>query len=255
METVQAATFEQFQIWAPTFEHSTFQAGDGSIDVYGVNGSNIEVWLTNSRGVLLDLRGNSTGQGVDRAPVVNLKQPFNVGDELVIVDTTLNLKSSNFEVPSVLPSSFVPYCFGDSGGTLCPCLNHGAPGEGCLNSGGSGTTLGASGTPVVEVDTLVLNATGAPNGVPGLFFSGSLQPGAGNGVPFGDGLLCAGGSIVRLQVVITNGSGDASSSIGISTKDGSTPGTTRFYQYWFRDVGGPCGNDFNTSGALAVTWM
>jgi len=149
-----------------------------------------------------------------------------------------------------------PYCFGDASGILCPCFNHGGPGEGCEIASGtfSGCTLGSSGNLSEANDTFVLEATGAPTTVPGLFFSGSTQPGGGLGIPFGDGIQCAGGSIKRLQVVVTDGAGNASSSISISVREGSQAGDTRYYQYWFRNNGGPCGSGFNTSGGLAGTW-
>ncbi|MFT7670172.1 MAG: hypothetical protein ACI8X5_002879, partial [Planctomycetota bacterium] len=151
------------------------------------------------------------------------------------------------------------FCFGDgiSGtATLCPCFNFGNPGEGCQNSTlTGGASISGSGNPSISGDTLTLNATGAPTTTVGLFFGGTSQPGAGEGVVFGDGLLCAGGSITRLQVVSAAG-GNATSSIAIAAKDGSAMGETRSYQYWYRDTSGdaPCGNGFNTTNGLAVTW-
>ncbi len=147
-----------------------------------------------------------------------------------------------------------PYCFGDGTGALCPCFLFGTPGTGCQNSSGNGCGLSISGSASVGSDTLVLNAAGANPGVPGLFFSGTTQPGGGLGVAFGEGLLCAGGSITRLQVSFANGSGNASSSVGISAKDGSMPGDTRYYQYWYRESSPVCTDSFNTSNGYAVTW-
>ena len=150
----------------------------------------------------------------------------------------------------------VPYCFGDGSGAACPCLNPSAPGEGCLNSSGNGALITTSGSGSIGSDTLVLHASQAKSSVSGLFFGGTTQPGGGQGVVFGDGLLCAGGSITRLQVTPTNGSGAAQTSVGISAKDGSSVGQTRHYQFWFRDPApGICGNGFNTSHGISVTWQ
>lgn len=161
------------------------------------------------------------------------------------------------EGPGVGTGTFsTPFCLGDNTGTPCPCLNPAAPGEGCLNSSGFGAVLGHSGEASVSNDTLSLHADQAVSSVSGLFFGGTTQPGGGLGVQFGDGLLCAGGAITRLQVRPTNGSGSADSTVGISAKDGSSPGDTRYYQYWFRDPSpGICGSGFNTSHGLSLTWL
>jgi hypothetical protein len=150
----------------------------------------------------------------------------------------------------------IAYCFGDGSGSACPCANWGATGEGCLNSTGGGGNLSASGAASVSSDTLSLTAAGLPFGVSGIFFGGTTQLGAGNGVPYGDGLICAGGAVTRLQIVLTSGAGTASSSVGISLTDGATAGQTRSYQYWHRDPApGACGGGFNLTNAVAIDWM
>ena len=144
------------------------------------------------------------------------------------------------------------YCLGDGTGANCPCGNLGGHGEGCQNSSGMGALLNGSGNPDTANDTLVLSVSGGPAGVPGLFFQGANS--LGNGNLFGDGLLCAGGGIQRLEVAFTNGVGDATSTGMISTLGFVNPGTQYFYQYWYRDTPGPCGSGFNTSNALAIQW-
>lgn len=149
----------------------------------------------------------------------------------------------------------IAMCLGDGTGGSCPCGNPGAIGRGCSNSAANGAELVGAGAASVGGDTLVLNASSCPPGVNGGFFSGSLSTGAGNGVAFGDGLLCAGGSVNLLQLLPTNSTGDASTSVNIHSLDSSNAGDTRYYQFWFRDPSGsPCGANFNTSGALRVTW-
>lgn len=153
----------------------------------------------------------------------------------------------------VTSTPFVPFCFGTAG---CPCGNTSGAGEGCANSSGSGSVLTASGNASISADTLVLSASQAVPSVSALFFGGTTQMGGGNGVPFGDGLLCAGGAITRLEIVPTNGTGAAVSTVGIASLDGSAAGQTRYYQFWFRQPApGICGNGYNTSHGISLTWM
>ncbi len=102
---------------------------------------------------------------------------------------------------------------------------------------------------------LVLLASGSPPNQPGLFFQGDNAINGGLGLSFGDGLRCAGGNVVRLEVVPTNGAGDASSSLSLSVAGAVTAGQTKRYQWWYRDpVGGQCGSGFNLSNGLEVNW-
>jgi len=147
------------------------------------------------------------------------------------------------------------FCAGDGSAAACPCGNTGSAGEGCSNSTGSGAVLAASGDASVSADTVVFSATGAPAGVPGLFLSGTAALGAGNGLAYGDGLLCAGGQIVRLEIVPADGSGAATSTVGAAATDGTQGGETRYYQYWHRDPApGACSGGFNLSNGLEITW-
>lgn len=146
------------------------------------------------------------------------------------------------------------YCFGDGSGTPCPCANVGNPGEGCANSSALGARLSSSGFPSSSNSTLSLDVSTAPATTVGLFFSGTVQVAGGNGVPFGDGLLCAGGAINRLGISVTDGSGSTSLTVLGALTRGPIAGQTLFYQYWFRDVTGPCGANFNTSNGVGITW-
>jgi hypothetical protein len=135
--------------------------------------------------------------------------------------------------------------------TSAPCSNTGAPGEGCANSTGSGAFLWAAGDPNVAADTVVLLADNCPSGIPGVFFSAPNQAAP---IAFGDGQLCVSGSINRLEVAFSNVQGLATSSISLSQEDGLTGGEVRNYQYWYRDVPGPCSGQFNTSNAHSIQW-
>jgi hypothetical protein len=147
-----------------------------------------------------------------------------------------------------------PFCFCDGSGNTAPCGNVGGAGRGCANGSNSmGARLIAQGNPVASNSTVVLTATGAVPGSSGLFFQGNIQLNGGNGILFGDGLRCAATGIVRLQVVSSDATGTAVSSVDLGA---SVAGTTHTYQYWYRDPqGSPCGSGYNTSNGLELVWQ
>lgn len=151
--------------------------------------------------------------------------------------------------------SSTSYCFGDGSGTACPCGNNSPAGEGCLNGTGSGAIIESSGSASVALGNLSLDASQCPTGQPGLMFQGVNATNAGLGLTFGDGLRCAGGSVIRLQTITTDGSGNASTTIDIGVKGEVAGGDTRYYQFWYRDpAGSTCGQFFNLSNGLEITW-
>jgi len=147
------------------------------------------------------------------------------------------IRSNVLAGPPPIGTSF---CSGDGTATACPCGNVGGPGRGCANStaGSTGAILSAVGVASISADTVVLKATDVSG--PGLFFQGSVQFGGGNGITFGDGLLCAGGTILRLGVVFpvagvaTYPGGLTPNPIHIGGVIGA-PGTFH-YQCWYRDA-------------------
>ena len=148
-----------------------------------------------------------------------------------------------------------PYCFGDGSGTACPCSNNASAGAGCANSSGQGAVLVGAGSTSSSADDLLLNGDIHLAGLPALLFSGTAAAGGGSGVVLGDGLLCAGGAITRLDVMISDAGGALSWGPGLAASGGWGAGDQRFLQVWYRDpVGGPCGSDFNLSHALDVTF-
>jgi hypothetical protein len=145
-----------------------------------------------------------------------------------------------------------PFCFGNSQASGCPCGNFSNVDSGCVNSSTAGAILDGSGDADVAADTYVLSVTQAPASTMGVFFSGSTA--LLISAPFGDGLRCVGGPYTRLQVVQTDGSGNALSSISLSAREGLLGGELRSYQYWFSDGAGPCGAGFGTSNGFSVQW-
>ncbi len=151
------------------------------------------------------------------------------------------------------------YCFGEpDSGTPCPCNNdndRSLPESGCANGVfASGARLTGAGVASVTSDTLVLTCVHQEPLNSGLYFQGNND--ASPGLPWGDGLQCAGGFLVRLQVRQADASGASSTTIGIADKAGNvTAGSVKFYQCWYRNpAGSPCGHEFNASNGLAVTW-
>ena len=157
------------------------------------------------------------------------------------------------------------YCFGDGTTTTpCPCGNVGAAGRGCENSAASGgARLVANGSPAA--DALVLTSSGELATALSIFLQGNLNN--TSGAVFGDGVRCVAGSLKRIGVNNAAAGvahyphvGDPS----ISTRsavlgDPLAPGSTRFYQTYYRDADlsfcpGPAGSTFNISNAVEIAW-
>jgi len=143
----------------------------------------------------------------------------------------------------------------------CPCGNV-APagsGTGCLSSLGVGGRLRATGNPSLSNDTVSLNGDQMPVNAPTLYFQGTIQQGAGAGAPFGDGLRCAGGTVIRLGVAANSASG-ASSYPGAGNPPVSAVGqlttpATRTYQAWYRNAASFCTSaTFNLTNGLELAW-
>jgi hypothetical protein len=149
------------------------------------------------------------------------------------------------------------FCFGDGGGTACPCGNAGGSGEGCANDTGNGGLLSGTGSASIAANDLVLTATNLVSG-PGLYFQGNNAINGGNGNPFGDGLRCAGGGVIRLEVKFANAANNFTSATtgSISGTGGVSAGQTKRYQLWYRDPSStaPCQSGFNFTNGYEVTW-
>jgi hypothetical protein len=152
-------------------------------------------------------------------------------------------------------------CPGDHTLALCPCSNHGAPGHGCENSSSSGgALLSASGTSVP--DTLVLTSDDELPHVLSIFLQGDAVAPLVEWL--GDGLLCAGGNLIRLYAkTAVNGTvqapqaGDPSISMrSAALGNPIPPGAVRYYQVWYRDpsISYCNGLFYNVSNGARVVW-
>jgi hypothetical protein len=164
-----------------------------------------------------------------------------------------------FQIRELPDNPGTPYCFGDGAGAACPCGNPGAAGNGCASSVNAlGAHLGASGSPSLTADTLLLLGSGMPNSSV-LYFQGTAQLGGGLGVAFGDGLRCVAGTIVRLGTK-TNVAGasqyPAAGDLPVSVRGMITAPGTRNYQMWYRNAAAFCTTStFNLSNGLQIAWQ
>lgn len=151
------------------------------------------------------------------------------------------------------------YCFGDGSGTPCPCGNAGLAGNGCASSVNlSGAHLNAAGFASLACDGLVLIGSGMSNAAV-LYFQGSQQEASGAGSLFGDGLLCASGSLIRLSSKI-NVAGisrfPASGDVPVHVRGLINAPQTAEYQCWYRNAAPWCTPaTFNTTNGVHVTWV
>jgi hypothetical protein len=236
--------------------------GDGDLDVFGGNyGSNdFSLYVNRGDGTFdpqvrygtgihtLDIAvADFTGDGrVDVAAIVGTA-PSGIAGAVALVEG----------VPG--PSLIEPYCFGDGSGVACPCGNESVPGDraGCLHSLGAGGRLTATGRASLASDTIVLHGAQMPDSS-ALYFQGTTTMAGGAGVVFGDGLRCAGGSIVRLGTKSNSAgasrypaSGDASVSVRGQV---AAPGA-RTYQVWYRNAAAFCTpSTFNLTNGVQITW-
>lgn len=150
----------------------------------------------------------------------------------------------------------VTYCYG----IQCPCGNN-DPMRGCGNAGfdvnpATGSLLAATGTDSIVADDLAVTIEGIkPNAFVIMFTGQTIST-----TTFGDGRRCIGGAINRYAVKQADASGQVvygpGEVIAYAASHWGAPlaGQEWAYQGWYRDVGGPCGQNFNLSNAAIVTW-
>lgn len=148
----------------------------------------------------------------------------------------------------------IAQCFGDGSAGACPCANTGAVGNGCANSVHvAGANLAATGIASIAFDSVVLTGSGMPNSSC-LYFQGTTAV----TTPFGDGLRCVGGQVIRLGTA-TNAAGSSQyPAIGqplVSVRGGVAASDVHVYQAWYRNAATFCtASTFNLSNAFKITW-
>lgn len=133
-----------------------------------------------------------------------------------------------------------------------PCSNDDAT-AGCKNSTGVGGKLTPSGTASVGTDDLVITATQLPPPATGIWLRAATDM-----PPMGlkDGLFCLGSRFFRMGM---SGPGVATKGPGIVAQASTTiapinPGSTWHFQYYYRNVSGPCHLGANLTNMVSVTF-
>ena len=136
----------------------------------------------------------------------------------------------------------------DLGATFC---------VGTANSSGTSASINGFGSSVLADESLTLRASGLPTGAFGLFCFGPTA--LSGGAMLGNGALCVGGMVARMQppAMAVMGSSSALRAFDFSADYASNPaitvGATANFQFWFRDpMGGGAGS--NSSDGWQVTW-
>jgi len=179
----------------------------------------------------------------------NFRFDANVAPATGTVDLVQFKVVNGIAVPGVdvpaSPPAFAAFCTNGSLGTdhtvACPCGNTGAAGNGCAHSfDAGGANLAASGTPAA--DDVVLTSQFEPAASFTLF----MQHDAAGDAVFHDGVLCAGGTLIRLRgraavagvASFPNSTFAQDSTTTLSQRGGVTVGSgaRRYYSAWFRNA-------------------
>ncbi|MBK7875307.1 MAG: matrixin family metalloprotease [Planctomycetes bacterium] len=163
------------------------------------------------------------------------------------------------ECENFIGSSF---CAGDQQDIFflpCPCDNPGTIGHGCANSTNAAGALLAVTGQTDPVDTIHLNASGMPTTASAIFLKGNAN--ATGGLPFGDGVRCVDGALIRLGTLTSVGgacSYPTGSQASVSVRGGTAMGSGQvaFYQTYYRNAASTfCPPEtFNVTNGFTITW-
>jgi len=205
-----------------------------------VNGS--EVWRNATSGHHVDLGWVTHDVDIsavaDGNPAVTVEFQLQTDGGLTLGGWQIDSLSIGRLVAAPRCNAVQAYCFGDGSlATGCPCGNRGASGRGCAHSSSAqGALLGSSGVPVAN--TLRLEGSGMPSTALGLY----MQHDALGETVFHDGVLCAGGTLVRLRsrasVAGASTFPDSTDTMTLAQRGGVVPGSAarRYYAVWYRNA-------------------
>jgi hypothetical protein len=159
------------------------------------------------------------------------------------------------------PGPGVEYCGnGDPARTTpCPCGNVGLPENGCASSfNANGAHLTATGT--VAADDVVLQGSGMNATGNCIFLKGDVSTAAG--LPFGDGVRCTDGTLIRLRakplVGGTSSFPDSAETVTLSQRGGTPVGSGLLASYtvYYRNAAAAfCPPEtFNAANGYLITW-
>ena len=206
-----------------------------------------------------DLNEPNNGGGTEDYCAMRKNNPLALWNDLNNAPTGFHANPRG--VVEIETNPIVAFCAGDgidtSHTTPCPCANNGAPGNGCTNSANAnGGNLTTSGT--TQSDNVVLQGSGMPLTVACIYLQGTGL----DDLTFGDGVRCAGGTLLRLRTKTNVGGAssfpDSVETITLSARGGVTPGSgvRRYYQTYYRNAAALfCPPEtFNVTNGVQIDW-
>jgi hypothetical protein len=183
-------------------------------------------------------------------------------------DATAGLEFGNIEGGLYDAGQYTSFCHAGSEPLMfdCPCFNPPSSwGRGCDNGVTGGAILTCSGLASLAADTMLLTSSSELANALSVFSQGDVVSNT-FGIPFGQGMRCAGGSLKRLYTKTASG-GVAVAPTGADPKiharsaslgDVITAGSPRYYYTYYRQptvLGGcPSFVTFNTTQTQMAIW-
>jgi len=121
------------------------------------------------------------------------------------------------------------------------------------NSSGAAALMSATGSNSVVANDLALSARPLPPNVFGIFFFSTTA----TQIPFGNGVRCVGGTLIRLPLGTSTPSGELDIAIDNTLPPAAphlTAGSTWNFQAYFRDAAAG-GSNFNLSDGYRITFQ
>jgi hypothetical protein len=224
----------------PVITALSFNAGQLQITGSSFSGSGNEVWFTKSGtggvGDPVKLTAvTSTGGGTQ----ITVTVPAGVGPGDVLVR---NNGSGHANLSNAWP-------FDPAAGPTCEPTNFCSASP---NSVGPGAFMSWVGTTSIATNDFQLTISGLPPGAIGIFYTGNQE----TLVPFGNGLNCIGGPVLRFGAMNADSLGTLQRPIDFNVFPGnqmSSDGTPWYFQFWYRNPAGG-GAGFNTSDGVTTIW-
>ncbi|MCK6447569.1 MAG: hypothetical protein L6Q99_14350 [Planctomycetes bacterium] len=176
-------------------------------------------------------------------------------DDAVDIANGTSVDSNANGIPDECESPIMRYCWCTDEAAPCGNVDNDS---GCANSTGVGATLTTGGTSSVGADDLTISVANMPTGVNGIMFMGDAWQ---LPTPFKDGARCVYGKIFRYPVKNTGVSGSYTYGPGLVAYSTGWPlgtitaGSTWYFQGWYRNQTGPCGQGTNLSNAVQVDFV
>ncbi|MBL8803566.1 MAG: hypothetical protein JNN27_16310 [Planctomycetes bacterium] len=212
-------------------------------------------------------RGSTTVSGDDLDALDITKKPCfdcneNGVEDAVDIATGASSDNNHNGIPDECEDKVVEVCKCNADAPA-PCGNSYAPG-GCANSTGVGaileTNIAGGGSVGVAADNLTFTTTQMRPNISAVMYMGPANKPA---APFDDGVRCIANSpTYRYAIKNSRASGTvvygpgvvATSAVRFGPAGTITAGSTWYFQTWYRDPGGPCGQNANLSNVVRVTY-